>query len=357
MTLSVTVSRDSLGEGPNPRHVDGVTVLVFDGEADAVRMATFMPRFPKDLTFRRIKGTTTWVLGLRLPATARIEYLIDVERSGRTSRRLDPLNPWMAGNPFGRNSVAWGPEYAPPGWVMRASPVRGRVGEIRVQSRALEGRRHHSVYSPPGSLATTPLPLLVIHDGTDYRRHAQVCDALDVLIGRGSMRPVRAVLLDPRERHTEYIADPRHAAHVVEEVIPHVERRYATVRPFGVMGASLGAVAAWHVAHSAPAVFGRLFLQSGTFARGQHPELSNEMHRSIARFVKAALDDPKLGSSRIFQTCGRYESLGEWNRHVHEGLQASGIDCTYVESWAGHDWGAWRDHFKMGLAALYPPRP
>ena len=356
MTISEPIGPDSLGEGPNPQHIDGLTVLRFDGEATAVRLATFMPRFPKEIPFRKI-AARTWAVGLRLPATARVEYLIETEDSGRTSRRLDPANPQMAGNPFGANSVAWGPDYRLPAWMRRPSPVSGRVTEIRVQSKAFEGRRHHSVYSPPGALASTPLPLLIVHDGTDYRRYSGLCDALDALIGSGSVRPVRAVLVDPRERHREYIADARHTSHIIEEVVPHVERRYATVKPFGVMGASLGAVAAWHVAHTAPAVFGRLFLQSGTFARGRHPQLSNEMHQQIARFVTSAMESPVLGSARVYQTCGRYESLGQWNQVVSDGFKSAGIESIYAESWAGHDWGAWRDHFETGLAALYPPTP
>lgn len=324
------------------------------GPADAVRLATFMPRFPKGIPFTRLDDST-WVLGLRLPHSARIEYLIEIERKNRLTRVLDPLNPDTAANPFGENSVAVGPAYAPPGWVAESPPVTGRVAEIRVQSRVLGGRRHHGLYSPPGTTSGTPLPLLIVHDGSDYRQFAGLCHILDVLVCRGRIRPLRAALLDPRERHREYVADPRHAAHVVEEVIPHLERRVSLSKPLGVMGASLGAVASWHAAHRYPATFGRILLQSGTFSFGKHPELSKEMHESISAFVAEAVHDCRLGSAKVFQTCGRYESLGEWNRKVHTALAGAGIDCVYTESWAGHDWGAWRDHLEAALTHLYPP--
>lgn len=323
----------------------------FEGEADRVELATFMPRFPKDIAFSRAEGR--WELEIPLPHLARIEYRLRVWRHGRSHLITDPKNPAVASNPFGNNSVATGSGYRLPAFMNEEAPSGG-VSEIRVASRLFSQRRSHHLYQPSGFTESTPLPLLMVHDGSDYLSHANLGLALDVMIHRGEISPLRAVLLDPRARHAEYVASPDHAAHVVKEVLPHVAKRVALTTPIGIMGASLGAVAAFHTARSFPGTFDRLFLQSGTFAETPHPELSNEMLAPIARFCDSARRNAQLHGARVYMTCGRYESLIDWNRTMATCLVDQFVDASFVESWSGHDWGAWRDHFESGLRFLFP---
>lgn len=323
-----------------------VKVVFEREEVDAVRMVTFMPRFPNRIEFDRI-APSHWELSLDLPAEIRIEYLIETERGGHMERGHDPANPDTASNPMGSNSVLTGPAYSLPPWVTAPAWAEGAVTEIRVTSTKFK-RRRHFLYSPPGTRPRTPLPLLVVHDGSDYLRYSQLNHALDVLISEGKLRPLRAVLLDPGIRHAEYIASPDHAAHVVDEVIPHLARRFNVIQPYGVLGASLGAVAAWHLADTYPDIFTSVFLQSGTFLLGGHHEIAHELLDPIRQFAEAAMTRPL--NALVYQTCGRYEGLLDSNRTV-----AAALGSVYVETWAGHDWGAWRDHFEPGLALLFPP--
>ncbi len=317
------------------QHIGDLTRIEYRGRADRVRLATFMPRFPKALAFEPVEGDI-WRLDLDLPPTARIEYLFDVEVGGEHHMFRDADNPETAPNPFGVNSVATGPRYRPPVW-READPHDGTVSEIRVGSLAYGGRRHHHVWTPPGHTVDSPLPLLVVHDGSDFLHFAGLGRCLDWMVGAGRIEPRRLLLHDPRARHDEYVGSHRHVAHVVEEVLPHVRRRFDVRGPIGLMGASLGAVAAWQVAHEAPEEFDALFLQSGTFAFDPHPELTPEMQRSISAFVDRA--ENTLLPMRVAVTCGRYESLIDWNRRVAESLSSAGCTVGFEESWAGHDWG------------------
>ncbi len=323
----------------------------YDAPADRVELATFMPRFPKDIGFSP-DPAGGWCLEIPLPHTARIEYLLRVWEGGQSRLILDPANPETATNPFGETSVVTGSGYHPPRWL-EDHPEPGSVTEIRVSSRVLAHRRSHHIYHPAGHADSEALPLLVVHDGTDYRVHADLLRALDSLIGSGAIQPLRAVLLDPRERHIEYVGSVAHARHVLDEVLPHVARRVKVKAPFGIMGASLGAVAALHVARHRPGVFERLFLQSGTFAQGPHPELSPEMTASIREVTRTVLKDARLDGAWVYAGCGRYESLIDWNRSLMASLADQFMDVTFVETWSGHDWGAWRDHFEPGLRFLY----
>jgi enterochelin esterase-like enzyme len=331
------------------QHTGEVTRIEYRGRADHVRLVTFMPRFPKDLPFRPV-GDDLWQLDLELPSQARIEYLIEVESGGGRHVFPDPGNPDTAPNPFGENSVATGPGYRPPVWRTTV-PRAGAVTEIRVGSLAYGGRRHHHLYTPPGYTPDSALPLLVVHDGSDYLRYAGLARCLEWMATTGRIPPRRLLLLEPRARHDEYIGSQRQTAHVVEEVVPHVRRRVNVQGSVGLLGASLGAVAAWHVAVAAPDAFDGLFLQSGTFAFDPHPELTQTMQHSIATFVERA--EHRQLPMKVAVTCGRYESLIDWNRRVAGSLAIAGTTVALEESWAGHDWGAWADRLVFGLSFLY----
>jgi len=309
-----------------------------------------MPRFPSPLSLERV-SEKAWRLEVDLPADARIEYRLEVAGHGNGEWIIDPANAETASNPFGTNSVYTGPTYRLPNW-MDAAPERGTTREIRVRSSCLGGRRHHLLYAPPGVGDDEPLPWLVVLDGADYVAYAGLLRCVESLIADGRIRPVRIVGLNPRKRHEHYVGSDLQAAHIVEEVLPHVARRVAAASSVAVMGASLGAVAAWHAAWRYPNTFSGLFLQSGTFAMGPHPELDDTMARSISRFVAQALNDPRVADMPVVQTCGRWESLIDWNRAVARRLEQVSSRHTYIETWTGHDWGAWSGTLDVGLQSV-----
>ena len=53
----------------------------------------------------RLDGTDLWHLRLPVPKGARLEYKFDVVRDGEGAWINDPLNPGLATDPFGANSV------------------------------------------------------------------------------------------------------------------------------------------------------------------------------------------------------------------------------------------------------------
>ncbi len=324
-------------------------LIEYIGHADNVRLATWMPRFDLNHAFSREEGR--WTLELELPATARIEYRIEVERDGRWDSVLDPLNPRTATNPFGHNSVLTGAHYVEPKWLGRSPSNPGTIAELRVASERLGGRRSIRLYRPHGVDDKQALPLVFVFDGGDYLDHAQIARCFDVLIEDGVVRPFRAVLSDPRRRHLEYTASDDHAACMLDEILPYVQRR-VTVSRLAAMGASLGAVAAWKMMSSRPDSFFGAVLMSGTFARSEHPELDQRMLSDIETFVDDALEHPVSANLAIHQSCGRYESLIDWNREVADSLGRNRDRFQFVETWSGHDWGAWRDQLEPGLTLV-----
>ncbi|MDH3785718.1 MAG: alpha/beta hydrolase-fold protein, partial [Acidobacteriota bacterium] len=152
--------------------------------------------------------------------------------------------------------------------------------------------------------------------------------------------------------------DPRHARFVVEELLPQLEHRFP-IDPDpstrALVGASFGAVAALSTAWRYPGAFGKLLLQSGSFAFtdiGEH--LRGPLFDPVVEFVNEFRENPGRPCERMFMTCGMYESLIYENRSMVPRIQALGIDLRYRESRDGHNWDNWRDHLREGLSWLFP---
>ena len=121
------------------------------------------------------------------------------------------------------------------------------------------------------------------------------------------------------------------------------------------MGASFGAVASLHAAWRYQGLFGRLLLQSGSFAFsdiGLHKR--GPVFDPVAEFMNAFRRDPGEPSSRLYVACGIYESLIYENRSLIPLLQARGLRVRYEEVRDGHNWQNWRDRLHTGLTWLFP---
>ena len=143
-----------------------------------------------------------------------------------------------------------------------------------------------------------------------------------------------------------------------ETLIPKLEGLYPlSTRPADrcLMGASFGAVASLSTAWRYPAFYGRLLLQSGSFAFtdiGTHQR--GPYFDPVVEFMNAYRREPIPVAERVYVSCGIYESLIYENRSLVPVLQATGMDVRYVESRDGHNWENWRDRLREGLSWLFP---
>lgn len=335
----------------SPLPAEDGALLVYRGPADDVRFRHFMDTFPDPGPFARVPGTDVWHLTLPLEPRARIEYKLEIVSGRRRVLVADPLNPAFALDPFGGNSVVTGAGYRFPDWAIRHRRVpAGRVVPLPVRSRSF-GLRRHRLYIPAGLDASSPAPLLLVHDGGDYLSYASLAVVLDNLIALGRIGPVRAALLDPGERLVEYAADGRHTDHLVDEVIAAVASRHP-VDPARVvaMGASMGAVAALAAAHAHPHAFSGLVLQSGSFvSQTGGPFRRGEVFRPVTRFMAELRTAATAPSPRIAMCCGAYDGLAADDRALAAELAGWGAAVDYEELVDGHHWGCWRDHLARGL--------
>jgi enterochelin esterase family protein len=333
--------------------------FVFRGEADAVRLQHFVYGLETSQPFHRLDGSDLWYLVLELPRESHVQYKLDVERGDDHEWILDPLNPRRAHDPFGANSVVHTEGTERPGWTLPDSEARpGEIRELSLRSDAFAEERRVGVYLPARYRPRRRYPLLVVHDGSDYLRYSELRTVLDNLIHRLEVAPLIVALTDAGERLEEYPDHPGHVRFLADELVPRLERGFplrAEPAGRGLMGASFGAVASLSAAWRRPGFFGRLLLQSGSFAFtdiGEHRR--GATFDPVVKFMNAFRADPGRPSDKVFVSCGTYESLIYENRSLVPLLQETGMEVRYVEARDGHHWENWRDRLREGLSWLFP---
>jgi enterochelin esterase-like enzyme len=340
--------------------VEGSSItFVYRGDAEAVHLKHWVFGLPASQSLRRLDGSDLWYLALELPAGSRVEYKLEVVRGGRGEWIEDPLNPNRARDPFGANSVAHGTGYTVPEWIAPDPEAPGgTLDEIRFDSQVF-GRRGIGLYLPARYRKTRRYPLLVVHDGHDYLSYASLGTILDNQIHRREIPELIVALTTSPNRLGEYAGDERHARFITDEVIPNLERTLPLeARPQGrcLMGASFGAVASFATALYRPGFYGRLLLQSGSFAFTDIGDRNarGPLFDPIVQLMNHYRADPIAMSERVFMSCGMYESLIYENRSLAPILTATGMEVRYVEARDGHNWENWRDRLREGLSWLFP---
>jgi enterochelin esterase-like enzyme len=312
-------------------------------------------RRPRLVPFRR--GGARWELRLERPPVDRLEYLLELEhRHGRVERVPDPGNPLRAPGAFGEKSVLEFPGYEPPAWTRDDESERGELRPLPLASRRLRTTVEAMLWSAAETEPREPLPLLLVHDGPDYARFSDVLRLFDHLVAFAEVPPFRVLLLPPPlDRNESYSASARYARVLAEEWLPALaEAAPSPTRPLG-LGASLGALSLLHAHWAAPAAFGGLFLQSGSFFRRRFDAHESHVARfdRITRFVSAVAGSgagPEPVPVTI--TCGTGEENLDNNRFLAGALHNRGWDVHLVEHRDAHNWISWRDVLHPHLAEL-----
>ena len=363
--LEKTPTQDAVNEffstGRTFPLVEGSSVtVVWRGDAESVSLRHWVYGLESSTSLLRLGQTDLWYLVLEIPEFSRVEYKLEVHRGGGSQWIEDPLNPNRARDPFGANSVVHGAGYAVPSWIQQDPLSRpGLLEPISFNSRALGAVRTGHIYLPARFRRTRRYPLLVVHDGGDYLRYTHMKTILDNLIHRLEVPDMIVCFIDSPDRLREYADDERHARFLTEEIVPDLTRRLPVLdRPAArcLMGASFGGVAALSAAYRYPGFYGRLLLQSGSFA---FTDIGRRNRRgplfdNIVTFVNDFRRRPVAVSERVFVSCGVYESLIYENRSLVPLLQSTGMQVRFVEARDGHNWENWRDRLREGMSWLFP---
>ncbi len=333
--------------------------FVYRGAADAVYLRCWISGLDTSQGLQPLKDTDLWAVTIDLPEGSRIEYKLELQRNGNRELIIDPLNPVLAHDPFGANSVCQGAGYVRPIWTFPDQHARsGSLEVARVPSKAFGESRDIQVYLPARFRRNRRYPLLVVHDGIDYLRYADLKAVLDNLIQALEIPELVVALTESPDRLREYAGDDRHANFIAQDLLPFMASNYPLAddpRSRGLLGASFGGVAALHSAWRHPGVFGRLLLQSGSFAFsdfGRHQR--SAVFDPVVKFINEFRETPGCPADRIYMSCGIYESLIYENRSLVPRLQQAGCEVQFEEARDAHNWENWRDRLRNGLSWLFP---
>ena len=338
---------------------DDRVTFVYRGEADEVHLRHWIFSLPSTQNLQRIRETDLWYRVVELPENSRVEYKFEVIRNGKSEWVIDPLNDALAHDPFGANSVATSAGYEYPMWVEPDHHSRpGHIQDVIIGNTPFGEPRRVTIYLPARFKQTRRYRLLIVHDGGDYLRFARMKTVLDNLIHRLEIQPVIAAFTHPGNRLQEYPNDSKHTSFIAETLVPKLEERFplmGTPTSRCLMGASFGAVASLATAWRYPGMFGRLLLQSGSFAFtdiGDHQR--GPAFDPVVEFINAFREAPGKPSERVYMSCGIYESLIYENRSMYPFLQKTGMNVRYEENRDGHNWENWRDRLQTALSWLFP---
>ena len=334
--------------------------FAYRGEADEVLLRHWIYGLPAEQPFERVRGTDVWLLSIEMPEGSRVEYKLEVAQGDQRRLIQDPLNPHLAADPYGANSVVHATGYEEPWWAVADPEARpGEIQELRFVSDVFRGPRPLSVYLPARFREDKRYPLVVMHDGSDFLRFTELKTVLDNLIHRLEIPPLIVALTDSPNRLEEYADSEAHGRFLAHELLPVLEQRFPLLEgpaSKALAGASFGAVASLSAAWRHPGVFGRLLLLSGSFA---FTDIGEDHGRGpvfdpVVRFVNAFRKDPGKPAQSVYLACGTYESLIYYNRSMLPLLQGTGMSVKYTEARDGHNWENWRDRLREGMSWLFP---
>lgn len=299
--------------------------------------------------FRRTRDG--WELRLPVPDVARVEYrLVVTDEDGDTQVVVDPANELSVATAFGRRSVVQLPGYTEPWWLDH-DPTPARRSTTRIPS--IVGTIPVTTWRPDVLADTDPAPLLVVHDGPEYDRLADLGRWAGVMVAEGRLPAFRMALLQPVQRDAWYAVNPRWPR-AVDHVLGMLSQSFPSPA-HAVMGASLGGLAAVQVAVARPASFGAVFAQSGSFFRPDldpqesgHPRF-DEITAWVAEAGSRARGTPRMA---VGMTCGRHEENHANNEAMRDVLAAAGHEVTFRSLPDLHNYTAWRDGLSPTLADL-----
>jgi len=290
-----------------------------------------------------------WTCSLTFPPDAYLEYAFVLDGE----RQPDPFNPRTTPNGLGKiNHFFYMPDGSPTSLSLRDPSVpRGRVTRHVLHTETMElviGRKRTVyLYQPP---VNDPAPLVVVWDGVDYLRRADLPVILDNLIAQERIRPLALAMVQNagRARSVEYGCNDATLGFLMMSILPLAGSNLRLTDPqqgnYGVLGASLGGLMALYTAMRISHIFSAVISQSGSLGSEDYDPVVNELIRHTP--VKPV---------KIWMDAGTYDfpDIRASNRSVAALLQERGYTVAFRQFNAGHNYPAWRDDLWRGLVWLY----
>ncbi len=288
-----------------------------------------------------------WSFSMRLVSDAYIEYGFLDPKDG--ARIADPLNHKRVENGVNEyNHFFYMPRGEPTPLLVRKPRVPGgKLARYQVPTReyVVGPQRSVILYQPP---VKEPVPLMVVYDGVDFLKRANLNVIVDNLIAQKRVRPFAIAMIKDGglARNLEYACSDSTIGFVLDCVIPLAKENLTLTPPgkgnYAIMGASMGGLMALYTGMRLPKLFGKVVSQSGAFMFSEPEPVVVDLVRHDG---PADLD--------IWMDAGRYEPLLKNNRQLYALLTRKNYKAKYHEFSGGHNYSSWRNDIRLGLENLF----
>ncbi|MCC7043535.1 MAG: esterase [Acidobacteria bacterium] len=239
-------------------------------------------------------------------------------------------------------------------------------GEIRTllyPSRSNGVVRELTVYVPPGydEAPTRRYPVLYLlhgfaNDHHSWHRYGRANDILDNLIAQRAIEPFLVVMplgyggaringdgtgIAP-EGAGQFGGDAAlYERDLLEDIIPMIDRRYRTIadrRQRAIVGFSMGGGQAGRFGLGHLDMFSQVGIMSAGLGGGADTPPLATITANAARSNELI--------DLLWIACGREDSALKGAKTLHDALEKSGIEHTYLETDGAHHWRVWRRYLR-----------
>lgn len=254
----------------------------------------------------------------------------------------------------GASSLLDVPALSPAG-AEAAGIEAGVLHRHRYRSQVLGRDKALWVYTPPRYDAAQRYPVLYLrHGATQTERswvHGGRADrTLDELIGNGTARPMLVAMTDgyvdaPSAGQLSQTRNTTHSfellgRELVEEVVPLVDRSYATVRDArhrALAGLSMGAGQSFVLGLRNPETFATV----GAFSSGVVSAPEFDFETWLPGFLATGAES-NASRALLWLSCGDRDRRLPGHRRVVATLAEHGIEHEFEVVPGAHEWPAWR---------------
>ncbi len=343
-SISRTQSLDSLwsylsAHNKIPFVVADSVAFLYRGNANSVAWAGDFSQWNPSFVGLKVGNSNVWMCLKTFPSNSRLDYKIVLNS---TNWIIDLANPLRQNSGYGENSVLKMPYYEEPHQTIYQNGITYGTFSTRqiIYSTQLAYNVAYRIYTPFGYENLSNLPVIYITDGQEYADGTLGCmlNVLDNMIHEGSIKPVIAVFIDPRNtetaenrRVTELNCNPQYAKFLATELVPHIDTTYKTAplrESRAILGTSMGGLNSAYMGATYSNIFKLIAIQSPAFWYNNS--------------VYTPYENGPMLNLKIFLSTGTIFDTQPEALRLKAILQAKGYPFKYIETNESHSWGNWK---------------
>ena len=335
--------------------------VTFRLRAPEAKVVTVSGDFGSDAEMRRgADGTWTATVGPLAPEMYVYFFIVD------GVRLIDPANPQVK---IGyvtstTTSLLTVPGDQPAFYDVQSVP-HGEVRTVLYPSKSNGVTRELTVYVPPGyddaQARNRRYPVLYLlhgfaNDHQSWHRYGRANDILDNLIAKRAIEPFIVVMPlgyggahvngdgtgVPPARAGQFGGDAAlYERDLLEDIIPMIDRKYRTIadrRKRAIVGFSMGGGQAGRFGLAHLGTFSHVGIMSAGMSGAQDTELVTTLGADRAKTNKAI--------DLLWIACGKEDTAIKGASALHQLLEKTGIEHTYLETEGAHHWRVWRRYLR-----------